>query len=534
MALLVNVFPAASAPVATAWPPASVATFLAEAGGTFVGGPPSVPRRIAPTSQPAAVSDDADGRALAVSAGIWHTCAIRTDGRLACWGDDELGQLYAPGGTFIALDAGVYHTCAIRTDGRLACWGWNEHGVTGAPAGTYVAVSAGGDHNCAIRTNGTLVCWGSNEHGQLSAPSGTFVAVSAGGFHTCGIRTDGTIACWGWDEGGMSTPPPGTFTTVGAGHFHTCGIRTDGTLACWGLSDPAPSGTFSAVGGGNEYTCAIRTDRTITCWGLDEYGVTSPPAGEFSAIGTGYEHSCAIRTDGTLSCWGWDGDGQLTPRPTASIRSLPRWVATTSISLRWSARPALSPVTIYDIRYRRAKWNGDFGAHVIWRSGSTATSATFKATPGYTYCFAVRAHDASGAVSDWTDGMDAEYETCTAVALDDRSLSRSSGWTTGTGSAFYRSTYTQSSTYGAKLTRTGVVAQDLALVATTCRTCGWVRVYWNSRLIARINLYSDRRVDREIIPIVEWGSARRGTLTIRVSTADGGKAIIDGVVIDRF
>lgn len=481
-------------------------------------------------SGPGANSDEANGPVLTVSAGIWHTCAIRTDGRLGCWGDNELGQLDAPTGTFIALDAGVYHSCAIRTDGRLACWGWNEHGVTEAPAGTYVAVSAGGDHNCAIRTNGTLVCWGSNEHGQLSAPSGTFVAVSAGGFHTCAIRTDETLACWGWDDGGMSSPPAGAFTAVGAGHFHTCAIRTDGTLACWGLSDPAPSGTFSAVGGGYEYTCAIRTDRTVACWGRGEYGVTSPPAGEFSAIGTGYEHSCAIRTDGTLACWGWNGEGQLTPRPTASIGSPPRWVATTSISLRWSSRRALAPVTAYDIRYRRAKWNGDFGAIVTWRSGTTATSATFKATPGYTYCFAVRAHDASGAASDWTN----VWDTCTAVALDDRSLSRSSGWTTGTGSAFYQSTYTRSSTYGAKLTRTGVVARDIALVATTCRTCGWVRVYWNSRLVARVNLFSYRRVDREIIPIVEWGSTRRGTLTIRVSTADGGKAIIDGVVIDRF
>jgi hypothetical protein len=170
----------------------------------------------------------------------------------------------------------------------------------------------------------------------------------------------------------------------------------------------------------------------------------------------------------------------------------------------------------------------------MWRSATTDTSATFKAAPGYSYCFSVRAHDASGAVSDWTYGGDAWSEMCTAVALDDRSLRRSAAWTIGNGPSFYRGTYARSSTYGATLTRTGVVAQDIALVATTCRGCGWVRVYWNSRLVARVNLYSYRRVDRNIIPVADWGSTRRGTLTIRVSTADGGKAIIDGVVIDRF
>ena len=89
-----------------------------------------------------------------------HTCAIKTDGTLACWGDNDDGQASPPTGTFIAVSAGDYHTCAIKTDGTLACWGWNEYGQATPPTGTFTAVSAGYYHTCAIRTNGTLACWG--------------------------------------------------------------------------------------------------------------------------------------------------------------------------------------------------------------------------------------------------------------------------------------------------------------------------------------------------------------------------------------
>ena len=54
------------------------------------------------------------------------------------------------------------HSCALRTDGTLACWGLNVDGQATPPAGTYTAVSAGAVHSCALRTDGTLACWGLN------------------------------------------------------------------------------------------------------------------------------------------------------------------------------------------------------------------------------------------------------------------------------------------------------------------------------------------------------------------------------------
>lgn len=212
--------------------------------------------------------------------------------------------------------------------------------------------------------------------------------------------------------------------------------------------------------------------------------------------------------------------------PGAVITALPTWLAATSVPLRWGAVAGASAVASYDVRYRRAAWNGAFGSYVTWRAATSATSATFPVSSGYTYCFSVRARDALGGLSTWTAA------TCTAIPLDDRSLSRSSSWTAGSSSSFYRSTYLRSSTSGARLVRTGVVARSVAIVATTCPTCGSVRVYWGSTLLRTISLTSATTVNRKLIKVTTFTSARSGTLTIKVNSS-GHKVIIDGVAIRR-
>ena len=86
----------------------------------------------------------------------------------------------ALGGGFTAVAAGDDHSCALRTNSTVLCWGGNRDGQTTAPGGTFAAAAAGGNHSCAIRTNSTVVCWGRNYDGQATAPGGTFAAVAAG------------------------------------------------------------------------------------------------------------------------------------------------------------------------------------------------------------------------------------------------------------------------------------------------------------------------------------------------------------------
>jgi hypothetical protein len=76
------------------------------------------------------------------------------------------------------------------------------------------------------------------------------------------------------------------------------------------------------------------------------------------------------------------------------------------------------------------------------------------------------------------------------------------------------------------------VAKQIALVATTCPTCGKVRVYWGSTLLRTISLSSAITVNRKLITVTTFTGTRTGTLSIQVYSSDK-KVIIDGVAIGR-
>ena len=286
----------------------------------------------------------------AVDSGDHHTCAVRKDNTIVCWGDNSDGQADAPKGQFASVSAGRDHTCAIRTDNTVTCWGAKGHGQTNAPEGQFTAIGAGRGHTCALRGNGTVACWGDsfndktdatnrqftsigvgyehncglliddsttcwgkNHHGEADAPNGKFSSVSAGRDHTCALRTDGTVACWGANWESQLDAPTGVYSQVSAGRDHTCAIGTDNTIACWGANwehqSDAPSGEFTVITSGWEHSCGLRSDNTIACWGGDRWtNRITPPTGQFTAMSAGVEHSCAIRTDTTLRCW---GSGQI-------------------------------------------------------------------------------------------------------------------------------------------------------------------------------------------------------------------------------
>ena len=190
-----------------------------------------------------------------ITAGDFHTCRVKTDGSAECWGGFQKGAslvtlvlppgsslaAVAPGGTFTSVSAGKGHTCGVRTDVFVQCWGSNKNllgdgraGQATPPLGRFLSVSAGGWHTCGVRTSGAVECWGEDEHGQATPPSGEFVAVTSGYNHACGIR-GGKVDCWGYNEDRRITPPSGEFVVVSSGHRQTCGVRRDGGADCWGL-----------------------------------------------------------------------------------------------------------------------------------------------------------------------------------------------------------------------------------------------------------------------------------------------------------
>lgn len=181
-----------------------------------------------------------------VGIGTFHMCVVvARDGHVACVGGhtgppgyEDPGEADPPPGAFKAVTGGWSHTCAIRLDDTVACWGeasWT--GKTDPPAGAFAQIAAGQEHTCGLRFTGAVVCWGFDREGQTRAPAGTFTQVNAGTNHSCALRSDGEILCWGDDRYGESDAPPGPFSAVGAGHLFSCGLRPDGSIACWGTND---------------------------------------------------------------------------------------------------------------------------------------------------------------------------------------------------------------------------------------------------------------------------------------------------------
>jgi len=234
-----------------------------------------------------------------VTAGGNHTVAIRADGTLWAWGDNGYGQLGngTTSGTVNSpvqvgtysdwrfVSAGESHTVAIRADGTLWAWGNNEFGRLGL----------GGDDE-------------TNRNTPHQVQSGTTWALaSAGTEHTVAITADGTILAWGasWGhrlgigDGWNATPTPilgteaFTWRYVSTGYDHTIAIRGDGSLWGWGFNS---HGQVRAEGAQVVALSSITIPEGPTDW---------------ARVSTGHNYTIATGTDGTLWSWGYNTGGQL-------------------------------------------------------------------------------------------------------------------------------------------------------------------------------------------------------------------------------
>jgi hypothetical protein len=210
----------------------------------------------------------------------------------------------------------------------------------------------------------------------------------------------------------------------------------------------------------------------------------------------------------------------------AVIGAQPAARTSTSFPVAWTGTPGGTAIAGYDVQVRRAAYNGAFGSPTAWKTAIAATSATFSGVAGSTYCFSARAVEAGGKHGAWGP------EVCTAVPLDDRSLTRSGTWSAGTGAAYFNKTVINSTKTTAKAVRTGVQTKRISLLVTTCPTCGSVKVYWGSTLLKKVSLKSTKTVNKKVIAIKTFTSVQTGTLTLKPGTA-GKKTLIDGVILSR-
>ncbi len=248
-----------------------------------------------------------------VTAGELNSCALRSDGAIACWGSNWGGQNDPQPGPFARVESAAGRSCGLRTDGSMICWGRDIDPDT-TPSGTFIQLGTFDFYVCGLRPDGSIECWGplggTPPPGPI--PGGTFAQVSTGLSLGVALGFDGTITQFGNGPGG---PPAGTFVSVAAGYLHACAMAAaDGSVTCWGNSAPAPTGFFTQISSRGHHVCGVQTDQTLACFGTD-HPIPPPPPGTFESVSSGSYHNCAVATDGSVSCWGTGSYGDPTVPP---------------------------------------------------------------------------------------------------------------------------------------------------------------------------------------------------------------------------
>jgi alpha-tubulin suppressor-like RCC1 family protein len=102
-----------------------------------------------------------------------------------------------------AVSAGLNHSLALLSSGRVVAWGLDDEGQATVPdsaASGVVAIAAGDEHSMALKEDGSVVVWGDDEDGQSTVPDiagSNVVQIAAGGYHSLALLSNGRVLAWG-------------------------------------------------------------------------------------------------------------------------------------------------------------------------------------------------------------------------------------------------------------------------------------------------------------------------------------------------
>lgn len=299
------------------------------------------------------------------------------------WGGRSNFQMQLWQEELLDIASDSQHSCAIRYDATVICWG-NQMGVP-ANLRDVTQIAVGDGFSCAIQQpqrgslydyvdeeedttdtsfdttrnkTGQLRCWGDDTYADFVQPADTttptmesisFVTASGG---TVCVIDSGVAQCWGLFELGrvaltIPSDPLRFLAIPKLGNLrHVCGIRErDDSVQCWTTSmdyvmlDDVPLGVqensngiltpMESVAVMDDFACGIaKDDASIHCWAFDD---TQPIAGlpdilpptTYTSIVAGYGNQfCAIQSSGFPICVDHQGQRQEIPREVGYVTKL--------------------------------------------------------------------------------------------------------------------------------------------------------------------------------------------------------------------
>ncbi|WP_088284438.1 FlgD immunoglobulin-like domain containing protein [Kineosporia sp. A_224] len=267
--------------------------------------------------------------------------------------------------------------------------------------------------------------------------------------------------------------------------------NADGSADTWApafdLSKPVPAVTLTIRSGTTVVrtltgTGALGSVRDLVWDGRNTAG-SAAPDGSYTWTLTGAAadgEGGVAAVDGTGAATGTVIVDRVAETVTLSATSSTAATRTTGgIPLTWKPAGAASrAAAVYDVRWRMVMY--DFDRDVVvydtaqaLRTGTTATAYTVPESNvfrGSTYQFAARVRDGAGNTGPWSAWVDSQQ------SLDDRDLFRTAGpWSSSTASGSFLGTTTTATSQNAMLDG-AVIGSRLYVWATTCPTCGEMRV----------------------------------------------------------